>query len=509
MPHRWTLCRYVPVAVVLVIVYTASGTEEDPIQKCLADPDYDTLYSIMTKGLPVAKTSLDVVIVGGGVAGLIGAKYLEDAGHKVTIIEASNRLGGRVQTYYNEKEGWYAELGAMRIPEVHKILINFLSTLNLKLTQFIQDDPSTFYYVNGNLGRSGVIERKPDLLKYNVTPSERGKTAAQLFDKALEPIRSNIRSIGCNATMTKYDSYSVKEYLVNVAKLSHGAIRMIGDVLNENSFFYTGLTEMLFIQSDIRDNMMYFEIAGGMESLIKAIDKTLNCTILLESKVKQISQTGGKVKVKFQQPGRPSTLKSISADYVLVTATAKATQLIEFNPPLSTLKMEALRSVHYSSSTKVVLSFSKRFWELDGIQGGKSITDRPSRFIYYPSHKFPGDGGALLASYTCSDDSMLFQGLSDQELMEVVLNDLVKMHGDEIRSLCTGVVVKKWSNDPYSLGAFAIFTPFQRTEYAAALSQSEGRIHFAGEHTATPHAWIETAMKSAFRAIQNINDQTS
>lgn len=41
-------------------------------------------------------------------------------GNKVTIIEASGRIGGRVETFRNRREGWYAEVGAMRIPSFHK-----------------------------------------------------------------------------------------------------------------------------------------------------------------------------------------------------------------------------------------------------------------------------------------------------------------------------------------------------------------------------------------------------
>ncbi|KRX32135.1 L-amino-acid oxidase, partial [Trichinella sp. T9] len=110
-----------------------------------------------------------------------------------------------------------------------------------------------------------------------------------------------------------------------------------------------------------------------------------------------------------------------------------------------------------------------------------------------------------LASYTWSDDSLLFLGASDEDLKELALRDLAKIHGDHVKSLCTGVLVKKWSMDPYSLGAFTLFTPYQHLKYAKELFRSEGRVHFAGEHTAFPHAWIETSMKSAIRAATNIN----
>lgn len=251
-------------------------------------------------------------------------------------------------------------------------------------------------------------------------------------------------------------------------------------------------------------------MTGGFDHLPRAFYQLLNATILLNSKVKLINQSGGSNVMVTYQDGRASgSLNNITVDYVLVTATAKATLFIDFQPPLSGNKMEALRSVHYASSTKVILSFRDRFWEREGISGGKSITDQPSRFIYYPSHSFPGTkAGVLLASYTCSDDSTLFQAMSEEDLMAVVLKDLVKIHGEHIKSLWTGGLVKKWGLDPYSLGAFALFTPYQRADYARELFQSEGRVHFAGEHTAMPHGWIETAMKAALRAAKNINSQT-
>lgn len=247
-------------------------------------------------------------------------------------------------------------------------------------------------------------------------------------------------------------------------------------------------------------------MSGGFDLLINALLAVMDVPILLNSKVKHISQSHRGVMVRYQT-NLESSLQDLHADIVLVTTTARAALFIDFVPPLSLKKMEALRSVHYESSTKVILTFRSKFWEQDGIRGGKSITDRPSRFIYYPSHSFQANStvGVLLASYTWSDDAGLFQGASDQDLKELVLRDLEQLHGHQVWDLCTGVLVKKWSCDPFSLGAFALFTPLQHLEYGQELFRSEGRIHFAGEHTAFPHAWIETSMKSAIRAAININ----
>ncbi|XP_024133504.2 L-amino-acid oxidase [Oryzias melastigma] len=507
-PHV-ALCKFAPLVLVGLVVYAVSGLSGDPVFDCLQDSDYSELLDVVLKGLPVAKSPRHVLIVGGGMAGLTAAKVLEDAGHKVTILEASDHIGGRVETYRNKKEGWYAEVGAMRIPSFHKILLSIISKLQIPLNHFIQEDMNTYYLINEALHRTYAVENNPSVLNYSLHEGERGKSASELFSQALWKVRDDLKAMGCSAMLNKYDSYTVKEYLVKEGNLSRGALRMIGDILNENSLFYTSLIEMLYIQSDISDNIEYFEVTDGFDHLPRAFYQVLNATILLNSKVKSINQRGGDhVTVTFQDRQNRGSLSNLTVDYVLVTATAKATLFIDFQPPLSGNKMEALRSVHYASSTKVVLSFKERFWEKEGIRGGKSVTDRPSRFIYYPSHSFPGTAaGALLGSYTCSDDSTLFQGMSDEELMAVVLEDLVRIHGQEIKPLWTGGLVKKWGLDPYSLGAFALFTPYQQGQYAQELFRSEGRVHFAGEHTATPHGWIETAVKSALRAAKNINSK--
>lgn len=249
------------------------------------------------------------------------------------------------------------------------------------------------------------------------------------------------------------------------------------------------------------------EITGGFDQLPRAFHKALPNVVQFNCTVEKIMTKGDKVRVFYRAP---DTLAPtiVTADYVLVTSSAKATRHIQFLPPLSPTKAHALRSINYASASKIILACSEKFWEKDGIRGGYSVTDRPSRFIYYPSHNFSSGVSVILASYTWNNDAEFFLPLTDEKSLDVVLQDLADIHQvskEYLQYTCDQHVIQKWQLDQHSLGAFAAFTPYQFVDYSQALFGHEGRVHFAGEHAAQPHAWIDTAMKSAIRAASNIH----
>lgn len=280
---------------------------------------------------------------------------------------------------------------------------------------------------------------------------------------------------------------------------------MIGDVLNLDGSFH--LSFLYSIMDDIAFKDGFDEITGGFDQLPEAFYKAMHEDILFHSTAVKILQDNEKVRVFYHRP-YTSLPSSVTADYVLVTTTAKAARLIKFSPPLSSNKTHALRSLHYSKDVKIFLACREKFWEKDGINRGRSITDRPSRFIYYPGHNFSSGVGVILASYTWDDEAEFFVPLSDEKCVDVVLDDLAEVHQlpkTYIQNVCDEHVVKKWGLDKFAMGAYVSLTPYQLVDYSEALFQNEGRVYFAGEYTAHPHAWIETAMKAAVRAATHIH----
>ena len=462
------------------------------------------LLKIVHEGLPRRERRHRVIVVGAGLAGLAAAYELTRAGHEVLVIEAQERVGGRIQTLRAPfSDGLYAEAGGMRFPASHDLTMAYVRSFGLRTSPFTMGNPNCYVYMHGKRMRQWEFARDPGVLGFEVHPQEQGLLPSQLWQRALAPIEERLAAEGASAwgaIMAEYDQDSLREFL-QAKGWSEGAIEMFGLFSGYSGRMNASFTDI--IRPEIGgsfDDLV--EIDGGSDLLPRAFLPELAPRIRFGARMVALEQSQDCATVHLRTL---ANRESVSGDYVIITTPLPALRHVEVLTPFSRAKQQAIREVHYDASTKVLLQCRRRFWEEDdGIVGGGSVTDLAIRNLYYPDHHRETGRGVLLASYTWAEDAQRWDSLEPRDRIEQAIEDVSRIHPQILQEFEVGAS-KSWHDDPYAGGAFALFEPGQFTRLYEPMCAPEGRIHFAGEHASVYHRWIQGAIESGLRAAMAVH----
>ena len=254
-----------------------------------------------------------IVVLGAGLAGLVAAYELKHQGHEIVVLEAQNRVGGRVLTCREFAPGLYAEFGAMRIPRSHDLTLKYCAKFNLALTPFVMGNPKGLVHICGQRMTLEDAQRSPERLPFDLAPHERGKTADQLWTAAIADIKALLDRDGPSAweqIRAEFDQFSLYEFLKH-RNFSRGAIEYYAVMNFVEADMNNAVMEVL--REDLEGAYVDMQtIDGGMDRLPRAFYAELQQEVRFGAEVRAIDQTDADVTVHYKtEAGR----FSVTADY--------------------------------------------------------------------------------------------------------------------------------------------------------------------------------------------------
>ncbi|MDQ0269764.1 flavin monoamine oxidase family protein [Cytobacillus purgationiresistens] len=471
------------------------------------------MLSIIKSGLKSKTKPKKILIAGAGISGLVAASLLKQAGHQVAVIEGNSRIGGRIYTVREPfTNGNYLDLGAMRIPNTHVLAFEYIRRFRLRTNIFNHSTQKDLIFVNNIHVSVEAYEKNPDILGFPVREWEKGKTAAELFLIAVQPFMDLYENSSLSEQIflsKQFGKYSMETFLKKNPlgpSLSSTAINMINVMLGIEGFKELAFISILSVTFPLfKHGIKFYEITGGNDNLPYAFTPELHSEILLNEKIEKITQTreGVLFQTKNQITGEFHTY---SGDYAILTIPFTAMQFVEISPysSISFKKRQAIHELQNIPAIKIGIEFKHRFWEANN--QGNAISDLPIRFSYIPSHDLGKSGpGVLLASYCWGHDALLWNSLYDKEIIYYALKELAKVYGNVVYQEYMQGFSFDWSRNPFSAGCLTLFSPTQQAAFGKTIQQTEGRLHFAGEHASSFPGWIEGAIESGIRAAHEVS----
>ena len=449
-----------------------------------------------TRSRPDPATRRRVVVVGAGLAGLVAAADLRAAGWDLEVLEARERVGGRVLTLRDQfTDGLHAEGGGESIDDNHDRIQARLAQHGLRTERRSTARDRAIVFRRGRrqtaaafvARRSGRVGR--DYARYY-------EAVARLAD-GVDPDHPD------RTVRAEYlDAHSLADLLDHLALTPEARFLVEAAETSEYNFEARDISLLFLAQqeavvAEVPDSAAEtMRVHGGNGLLPAALATALGDDLHLGRPVTAVEHRGEGVRVTAG--GAP-----VEAAHLVLAVPPPTLSQIEFDPPLPADVAAMVAGLALGPTTKVVTQYEHSFWRDQGLSG-LTVSDLAFDLTWDAADSYDAGPAGMLTAFTTGDEGAALSGLSDDARIRKVQAGVDRVYPGSQRLTSGHAATTAWAREAFTGGAYACFRPGQVIAFWPTLRAPLGPIRFAGEHTEALAGYMESAVRSGERVALDI-----
>jgi monoamine oxidase len=436
-----------------------------------------------------------VIVIGAGVAGLAAACQLGRAGIAVHILEARDRIGGRVFTHLDPGSDCPIELGAEFIHGKPPEILDLLRKAKTEITE-VQGD--AWCAEEDRLSPCGFWDEVDQIL-HKMDDSTPDESFAAFLDRC------------CRSPKTKAQVRAKQRAQSYVSGFNAADPALVG---------VHWLVKEMQAEEKI-EGVRAFRCRNGYKDLLDVFRpeiKNYNITVHTETVVQQVHWNAGSVKVKVRGQKSESTLEArrvlITLPISLLKAPVAQPGVVQFTPELPSDKKAAFDKLEMGKVIRVTLRFRERFWDSIKPASARGSLSNMS-FLFGQDDWFPTWWTAnpakspVITGWAPFRSAERLSGKTPSFVVEhslQALSALLRVSQSELQNILEDAHFHDWQTDPFSLGAYSYGKVGANEAQQVLTEPIQDMIYFAGEATDTTgnNGTVHGAIASGYRTAKQI-----